>query len=90
MDSSVANVLGKTDDQLANMMPKGVDKAVWATLLALLWLYGFQLEARDEWQFVAMKAASWIQAQKVGCVPQCVQNGNALLGCQVQQETLGL
>ncbi|XP_031432645.1 von Willebrand factor A domain-containing protein 5A-like isoform X2 [Clupea harengus] len=90
MDSSMAKVLVKSDDDLAKLMPLGADKAVWATTLALIWLYGSRLEARDEWQFVAMKAASWIQAQKVGCVSQCVQAGNALLGCQVQQKTLGL
>ncbi|XP_031432648.1 von Willebrand factor A domain-containing protein 5A-like isoform X2 [Clupea harengus] len=90
MDSSMAKVLEKSDDELAKLMPVGADKAVWATTLALIWLYGLRLEARDEWQFVAMKAASWIQAQKVGCVSQCVQAGNALLGCQVQQKTLGL
>ncbi|XP_041919237.1 von Willebrand factor A domain-containing protein 5A-like isoform X2 [Alosa sapidissima] len=90
MESSMAKVLKKTDDELDKLMPVGVDKAVWATVLALIWLYGFRLDARDEWQFVAMKAASWIQAQKVDCVSQCVQAGNALLGCQLQQKTLGL
>ncbi|XP_062384675.1 von Willebrand factor A domain-containing protein 5A-like [Sardina pilchardus] len=90
MESSLAKVLEKTDDELNKLMPVGADKAVWATVLALIWLYGFRLEARDEWQFVAMKAASWIQAQKVDSVSQCVQAGNALLGCQVQQENLGL
>ncbi|XP_076138163.1 von Willebrand factor A domain-containing protein 5A-like [Alosa pseudoharengus] len=90
IESSMAKVLKKTDDELDKLMPVGVDKAVWATVLALIWLYGFRLDARDEWQFVAMKAASWIQAQKVDCVSQCVQAGNALLGCQLQQKTLGL
>ncbi|XP_041919258.1 von Willebrand factor A domain-containing protein 5A-like isoform X3 [Alosa sapidissima] len=90
MESSMAKMLKKTDDELDKLMPVGVDKAVWATVLALIWLYGFRLDARDEWQFVAMKAASWIQAQKVDCVSQCVQAGNALLGCLLQQKTLGL
>ncbi|XP_048121054.1 von Willebrand factor A domain-containing protein 5A-like isoform X3 [Alosa alosa] len=90
MESSMAKVLKKTDDELDKLMPVGVDKAVWATVLALIWLYGFCLDAQDEWQFVAMKAASWIQAQKVDCVSQCVQAGNALLGCQLQQKTLAL
>ncbi|XP_063061446.1 von Willebrand factor A domain-containing protein 5A-like isoform X1 [Engraulis encrasicolus] len=90
MDSSLAKVLGTTEDKLAKGEPKGVDKAVWATVLALIWLHGFQLKARDEWQFVAMKAASWIQAQKVGNISQCVEAGNALLGCTVDQKTLGL
>jgi hypothetical protein len=41
-----------------------VDQEVWATVLALVWLYGFKMEAQEEWQFLAMKAVSWIQAQK--------------------------
>ncbi|XP_062408528.1 von Willebrand factor A domain-containing protein 5A-like isoform X2 [Sardina pilchardus] len=90
MESALAKILGRTYEKAYQLMPIGANRSVSATVLALIWLYGFCLEARDEWQFVAMKAASWIQAQKVDCVSQCVQAGNALLGCQLQQETLGL
>ncbi len=41
-----------------------VDGSVWATVLALIWLYVFKSDQKDEWQFVAMKAASWIRSQK--------------------------
>ncbi|KAG5269111.1 hypothetical protein AALO_G00198410, partial [Alosa alosa] len=82
MESALVKLLGRTHEAADKSMPMRANKAVWATVLALIWLYGFCLEARDEWQFVAMKAASWIQAQKVDCVSQCVQAGNALLGCQ--------
>ncbi len=41
-----------------------VDGSVWVTLLALIWLYGCKIEQQVEWQFVAMKAASWIGSQK--------------------------
>lgn len=41
-----------------------VDVSVWATVLALIWLYAFKSDQQDEWQFVAMKAASWIRSQK--------------------------
>lgn len=37
---------------------------VWATLLALIWLHGFKIDAQVEWQFLAMKAAAWIRSQK--------------------------
>ncbi|KAF4094842.1 hypothetical protein G5714_023920 [Onychostoma macrolepis] len=67
-----------------------VDGSVWATLLALIWLYGCKIEQQVEWQFVAMKAASWIGSQKVGDLSQCVCAGNVLLGCQVTKETLGI
>lgn len=37
---------------------------VWATLLALVWLHGFKIDAQVEWQFLAMKAVAWIRSQK--------------------------
>uniref|UniRef100_A0A673HYM1 VIT domain-containing protein n=1 Tax=Sinocyclocheilus rhinocerous TaxID=307959 RepID=A0A673HYM1_9TELE len=85
LDATLADVFGKTEDELTNQKPAQVDGSVWATLLALIWLYGCKIEQQVEWQFVAMKAASWIGSQK-GCV--CL--GNVLLGCQVTKETLGI
>ncbi len=41
-----------------------VDGSVWATVLALIWLYVYKLDQQVEWQFVAVKAASWIRSQK--------------------------
>ena len=41
-----------------------VEKGVWATVLALIWLHGFKMDAQVEWQFVAMKAVTWIRNQK--------------------------
>ena len=37
---------------------------MWATILALIWLHGLKLDVQDEWQLLAIKAASWIRAQK--------------------------
>lgn len=37
---------------------------VWATILALIWLHGFKMEAQEEWELLAMKAVSWLHAQK--------------------------
>ncbi|XP_026057651.1 von Willebrand factor A domain-containing protein 5A-like [Carassius auratus] len=82
LDSTLADVFGKTEDELTNQKPAQVDGSVWATLLALIWLYGCKIEQQVEWQFVAMKAASWIGSQKVGDLSQCVCEGNVLLGCQ--------
>ncbi|KAK6296504.1 hypothetical protein J4Q44_G00326460 [Coregonus suidteri] len=90
LEAALAEVLGKTEEEVAKPKPAQVDHEVWATVLALVWLYGFKMEAQEEWQFLAMKAASWIQAQKVASVSECVQAGNNLLGCQVQKDTLGL
>ncbi|XP_045070167.1 von Willebrand factor A domain-containing protein 5A isoform X1 [Coregonus clupeaformis] len=90
LEAALAEVLGKTEEEVAKPKPAQVDHEVWATVLALVWLYGFKMEAQEEWQFLAMKAASWIQAQKVASVSECVHAGNNLLGCQVQKDTLGL
>ncbi|KAF4094843.1 hypothetical protein G5714_023921 [Onychostoma macrolepis] len=89
LDATLADVFGKMEDELTNQKPAQVDGSVWATLLALIWLYGCKIEQQVEWQFVAMKAASWIGSQKVGDLSQCVCAGNVLLGCQVTKETLG-
>uniref|UniRef100_A0A671S7Q2 VWFA domain-containing protein n=1 Tax=Sinocyclocheilus anshuiensis TaxID=1608454 RepID=A0A671S7Q2_9TELE len=64
LDATLADVFGKTEDELTNQKPAQVDGSVWATLLALIWLYGCKIEQQVEWQFVAMKAASWIGSQK--------------------------
>uniref|UniRef100_A0A4W5LPN3 Uncharacterized protein n=1 Tax=Hucho hucho TaxID=62062 RepID=A0A4W5LPN3_9TELE len=90
LEAALAEVLGKTEEEVAKPKPAPVDQEVWATVLALVWLYGFKMEAQEEWEFLAMKAVSWIQAQKVDSVSECVQAGNILLGCQVQNDTLGL
>uniref|UniRef100_A0A4W5KHF6 von Willebrand factor A domain-containing protein 5A-like n=1 Tax=Hucho hucho TaxID=62062 RepID=A0A4W5KHF6_9TELE len=90
LEAALAEVLGKTEEEVAKPKPAQVDQEVWATVLAMVWLYGFKMEAQEEWQFLAMKAVSWIQAQKATSVSACVQAGNNLLGCQVQKDTLGL
>ncbi|XP_051740409.1 von Willebrand factor A domain-containing protein 5A-like [Ctenopharyngodon idella] len=79
LDATLADVFGKTEDELTNQKPAQVDGSVWATLLALIWLYGCKIDQQVEWQFVAMKAASWIGSQKVGDLSQCVSVGNVLL-----------
>ncbi|XP_056308363.1 von Willebrand factor A domain-containing protein 5A-like [Danio aesculapii] len=90
LDAALAAVFGKTEDELTNQKPAQVDGSVWATLLALVWLYGWRKEQQVEWQFVAQKAAAWIASQKVGDLSQCVCVGNVLLGCQVTKDTLGI
>ncbi|XP_009296022.1 von Willebrand factor A domain-containing protein 5A isoform X2 [Danio rerio] len=90
LDAALAAVLGKTEDELTNQKPAQVDGSVWATLLALIWLYSWRKEQQVEWQFVAQKAAAWITSEKVGDLSQCVCVGNVLLGCQVTKDSLGI
>uniref|UniRef100_A0A672HYQ5 von Willebrand factor A domain containing 5A n=1 Tax=Salarias fasciatus TaxID=181472 RepID=A0A672HYQ5_SALFA len=87
LDSALAAALGKTSEEVEKSKPEPV---MWATILALIWLQGFQTDAKDEWQILAGKAVLWLQAQNAPNVTECVDAGNALLGCRVQKDALGL
>uniref|UniRef100_A0A8P4KKY4 von Willebrand factor A domain-containing protein 5A n=1 Tax=Dicentrarchus labrax TaxID=13489 RepID=A0A8P4KKY4_DICLA len=89
LDSALAAALGKTCEEVENTKPSAVSD-LWATILALIWLHGFKVDAQDEWQLLAMKAVSWLRAQNASCVTECVEAGNALLGCNVQKDVMGL
>ncbi|KAM4627898.1 von Willebrand factor A domain-containing protein 5A-like isoform 2-T2 [Polymixia lowei] len=90
LEPTLATVLGKTSEEVAKPKPASVNQEVWATILALIWLHGFKMEAQMEWQLLAMKAVSWLQAQKAPCLTECVEAGNALLGSKVLKDALGL
>ncbi|XP_041850377.1 von Willebrand factor A domain-containing protein 5A-like [Melanotaenia boesemani] len=90
LDAALASALGKTSEEVEKSKPAPVNKEVWATILALIWLHGFKMDVKEEWELLAMKAASWLRAQNGPCVTECVEAGNALLGCSVQKEALGL
>ncbi|XP_070826568.1 von Willebrand factor A domain-containing protein 5A-like isoform X5 [Chaetodon trifascialis] len=89
LDPDLAAALGKTSEEVENAKPSAVNQEVWATILALIWLHGFKKDAQEEWELLAMKAASWLRAQKA-CAAECVEAGNAVLGCEVQKDALGL
>uniref|UniRef100_A0A3B3I0N2 von Willebrand factor A domain containing 5A n=1 Tax=Oryzias latipes TaxID=8090 RepID=A0A3B3I0N2_ORYLA len=86
LDAALASVLGKTSEEVE----KSKTAEVWATILALIWLHGFKMEAKDEWELLAVKAASWVQAQNAPCVKDCVAAANALLCCRVKKKALKL
>ncbi|KAK1900436.1 von Willebrand factor A domain containing protein 5A [Dissostichus eleginoides] len=90
LDPALAAALGKTSEEVENTQPSEVNKEVWATILALIWLHGFKMDAQEEWELLAMKAVSWLRAQNAPCVTQCVEAGNTLLGCKVQKDALGI
>uniref|UniRef100_A0A3P9JIZ4 VIT domain-containing protein n=1 Tax=Oryzias latipes TaxID=8090 RepID=A0A3P9JIZ4_ORYLA len=90
LDAALASVLGKTSEEVEKSKPAEVSSEVWATILALIWLHGFKMEAKDEWELLAVKAASWVHAQNAPCVKECVDAANALLGYKVQKDALGL
>ncbi|XP_078023396.1 von Willebrand factor A domain-containing protein 5A-like isoform X4 [Epinephelus lanceolatus] len=90
LDPDLAAVLGKTTDEVEKSKPASENKEVWATILALIWLHGFKMDAKDEWELLATKAVSWLRAENAPCVTECVEAGNALLGVNVQKDALGL
>ncbi|XP_051813589.1 von Willebrand factor A domain-containing protein 5A-like isoform X37 [Acanthochromis polyacanthus] len=90
LDPHLAAALGKSREEVEKSKPATVNSEVWATILALIWLHGFKMDAKEEWELLAMKAASWLRAQNAPCVPECVDAGNALLGCSVQKDALML
>uniref|UniRef100_A0A3P9DKM3 VIT domain-containing protein n=1 Tax=Maylandia zebra TaxID=106582 RepID=A0A3P9DKM3_9CICH len=83
LDPALAAALGQTNEEVEKSKPEKVH-CLWATILALIWLHGFKMDAKDEWELLAMKAASWLCAHN-----ECVDAGNVLLGCSVKKEALG-
>uniref|UniRef100_A0A3P8UVF7 Si:ch73-265h17.2 n=1 Tax=Cynoglossus semilaevis TaxID=244447 RepID=A0A3P8UVF7_CYNSE len=90
LDAALATALGKPSKELKKKKPSAVNNDVWATILALIWLHGSKMEAKDEWELLALKAASWLRAQNAPSVVECVEAGNTLLGFSVQKDALGL
>ncbi|KAF6736134.1 von Willebrand factor A domain-containing protein 5A [Oryzias melastigma] len=90
LDPALVVILGKTRQEVKKTKPAKVTKEVWATVLALIWLHSCKLEAKEEWELVAMKAVLWLQTRKVASMSDCVEAGNTLLCCNVQKDTLGL
>ncbi|KAM9733627.1 von Willebrand factor A domain-containing protein 5A-like isoform 1-T1 [Menidia menidia] len=88
LDAALASALGKTRQEVEKAKPAPINKEVWATILALIWLHGFKMDAKEEWELLAGKAASWLRAQNA-CQTECVDAGNALLACSVQKDALG-
>uniref|UniRef100_A0A3B4G768 VIT domain-containing protein n=1 Tax=Pundamilia nyererei TaxID=303518 RepID=A0A3B4G768_9CICH len=89
LDPALATALGKISKEMEKSKPEKVG-CLWATILALIWLHAFKMDAKDEWELLAMKAASWLRAQNAPCVSECVDAGNVLLGSSVKKEALGL
>ncbi|CAL8350850.1 unnamed protein product [Lota lota] len=90
LESTLATVFGRALKDVESATPASVSPEVWATVLAVIWLHGFKKDAQGEWEFLAMKAVSWLHGEKVPCMTECVEAGNVLLGCQVQESSMGM
>ncbi|XP_032422984.1 von Willebrand factor A domain-containing protein 5A-like [Xiphophorus hellerii] len=90
LDPCLAAALGKSTEELVKTRPSSAKRKVWGTILALIWLHGYQKDVKVEWELLTMKAASWLRAEKAVCVTVCVEAGNVLSGCNVTTDALGL
>uniref|UniRef100_A0AAZ1X952 VIT domain-containing protein n=1 Tax=Oreochromis aureus TaxID=47969 RepID=A0AAZ1X952_OREAU len=61
LDPALPTALGKTNEEVEKSKP--ANKEIWATILALIWLHGLKMDSKNEWDLLAMKAASWLRAQ---------------------------
>ncbi|XP_057695266.1 von Willebrand factor A domain-containing protein 5A-like isoform X2 [Corythoichthys intestinalis] len=90
LNPALAAALNKTIKELQQPKPPKVNRNVWATVLALVWLQAFRVDAQIEWKLLAQKAVSWLTAQNAPSMTECIMAGNTLLGCSVQKDALGL
>ncbi|CAI5694358.1 unnamed protein product [Oreochromis niloticus] len=66
----------ETNEEVEKSKPEKASSEVWASILALIWLHGFKMDAKDEWELLAAKAVSWLRAQNAPSVTDCVEAGN--------------
>uniref|UniRef100_A0A8C9RT03 von Willebrand factor A domain-containing protein 5A-like n=1 Tax=Scleropages formosus TaxID=113540 RepID=A0A8C9RT03_SCLFO len=70
LHKSLTSILGKKEEEVTKASPgKPEFSSVWATVLAVLWLHGHKAESRDEWQFVATKAMTWVRRILISPTP---------------------
>ena len=77
LTSQLVALLDKGLEALKSSCPvpcEGEMESVWATAVVLSYLKKQQLDLKDEWELVAMKAETWLGKQKVpeGCTVQCL------------------
>ncbi|XP_030043481.1 von Willebrand factor A domain-containing protein 5A isoform X2 [Microcaecilia unicolor] len=91
LSGSLASVIGTSEAELKAKMPNpGVDPAVWATVLAVIWLHTAGAEQRDEWELLARKAVAWLKGRAGATLADCIGAGNAVLKASVDAALFGL
>ncbi|XP_030043485.1 von Willebrand factor A domain-containing protein 5A isoform X2 [Microcaecilia unicolor] len=91
LSSSLASVLGTSEANLKAKIPNpGLDPAVWATVLAVIWLYTSAAEQRQEWELLEGKAVEWVKGKAGAALSDCVRAGNVLLKASVDAAVFGL
>ncbi|XP_028931350.1 von Willebrand factor A domain-containing protein 5A-like [Ornithorhynchus anatinus] len=91
LDGALASVLGVKEQEAATSLPgQGVDAAVWATVLAVVWLHSTSGDQKDEWELLEGKAVAWLRARAGTHLDECLRAANALLKASVAPAVFGL
>ncbi|XP_075042986.1 von Willebrand factor A domain-containing protein 5A-like [Mixophyes fleayi] len=91
MTPELATILGISEKDLKEKNPdQNMDPAVWATLLAVIWLHASCQEQRDEWELLEGKAISWIKSRAGSSLSRFIRAGNELLKSSVDPKVFGL
>ncbi|XP_038610447.1 von Willebrand factor A domain-containing protein 5A-like [Tachyglossus aculeatus] len=91
LDGALASVLGVKEKEVSSSLPgQGVDTAVWATVLAVVWLHSTEGDRRDEWELLEGKAVAWLRAKAGAHLVECLRAANTLLKASVAPAVFGL
>ncbi|NXI97532.1 VMA5A protein, partial [Psophia crepitans] len=84
LTAALASALGLTSSDVDEQRPTGdVQPAVWATVLALVWLH--QYKWKVSWsELLEAKACRWLWDQAEVHLDECLEAANSLLGCFVE------
>ncbi|XP_075071518.1 von Willebrand factor A domain-containing protein 5A-like [Mixophyes fleayi] len=91
MTQKLYTILGVSGKNLKDKNPdQNMDPAVWATLLAVIWLHASCQEERDEWELLEGKGISWIKSRAGSSLSGFIRAGNELLKSSVDPKVFGL
>ncbi|XP_069496721.1 von Willebrand factor A domain-containing protein 5A-like [Ambystoma mexicanum] len=91
LDGALALTLATTEEELVAKNPgQDMDSAVWATVLALIWLHSTSADHQEEWELLERKALSWVKSKSVPSLADFVKAGNAMLHVSVDPNVFGL
>ncbi|XP_029436856.1 von Willebrand factor A domain-containing protein 5A-like isoform X2 [Rhinatrema bivittatum] len=91
LSASLASILGSSEAELKAKIPDpSMDPAVWATVLAVIWLHAAGAEQREEWELLEAKAVEWVKGRAGAALGDLVGAANVLLEASVDAGVFGL
>ncbi|CAI9558456.1 unnamed protein product [Staurois parvus] len=89
-NSEFAAILEIPENFAEHCPVSNVERPVWATVLAVIWLHSSCLDHRDEWELLEGKAVSWVKASAGSSLAEVVKAGNEYLKSSVDVAVFGL